>query len=294
MATRKASSTAKKTKKPSSASKPTTTTKVTTVKAVDSKPVAAPAVSVAAESRTNKGTFAFNRSVALSALLAEFIGTFLLTAVYIITKGEPLYLGFALIAIILTVGVLSGAHLNPLLTVGAWVTRKMSSMRALGYLVAQVLGATAALGLLTAFIGGAPNEASQQAAMMGQQAPQLFNVAEVKAGKEWFVFFAELTGAVIFSLAVASAMREKRDRMASAFNVGLGLFVAALIAGVAASYVSANAVINPAIALSVGAVDWTKINFMAIAIYMVAPLIGGVLGFALADALRTGRSNDEA
>lgn len=293
MATRKASSTTKKTKKSSNVSKPTTT-KVTTVKAVDSKPVAAPATSVAAATTSKRGAFAFNRSVALTALLAEFIGTFLLTAVYIITKGEPLYLGFALVAIILTVGILSGAHLNPLLTVGAWVTRKMASMRALGYLVAQVLGATAALGLLTAFIGGAPSETGQQAALMGQQAPQLFSVADVKSGKEWFVFFAELTGAIIFSLAVASAMREKRDRVAAAFNVGLGLFVAALIAGVAASYVSANAVLNPAIALSVGAVDWTKINFMAIAIYMVAPLIGGVLGFALSDALRTGRSSDEA
>lgn len=290
MATRKASTTAKKTTKksaPAAASK--TTTKVTTVKAVDTKPA------VAATS-TERRKLDFSRSVAITALMAEFIGTFILTAVYIITKGEPLYLGFALIGIVLTIGTLSGAHINPLLTVGAWVTRKMSSLRALGYLAAQILGAVAALGLLTAFISGAPQEAANsQAAMMGQQAaaPQLFNIADLTAGKEWFVFFAELTGAIVFSFAVANAMRERRDRVASALNVGFGLFVAALIAGVAASYVSANAVVNPAIAAVVGAVEW-KVNFMALSSYLIAPLIGGILGFALSDALRTGRANDEA
>lgn len=291
MATRKASSTAKKTIKksaPAAASK--TTTKVTTVKAVDVKP----AVAATSESRRKLD---FSRSVAITALMAEFIGTFILTAVFIITKGEPLYLGFALIGIVLTVGTLSGAHLNPLLTVGAWVTRKMGSLRALGYLAAQILGAIAALGLLTAFISGAPQEAANsQAAMMGQQAaaaPQLFNIADLTPGKEWFVFFAELTGAIVFSFAVANAMRERRDRVAAALNVGFGLFVAALIAGVAASYVSANGVVNPAIAAVVGAVEW-KVNFMALSSYLIAPLIGGILGFALSDALRTGRANDEA
>jgi aquaporin Z len=292
MATRKASSTAKKTKKAPAASKSTTTTKVTTVKAVDSKPTAAPASAAPVKRGRSLG---FSRSVALTTLLAEFVGTFLLTAVYIVTKGEPLYLGFALIAIILTVGTLSGGHFNPLLTVGAWATRKINSMRAVGYLVAQILGAVAALGLLTAFIGGAPHsQASSQAAMLGQQSPELFKVAQLSAGKEWFVLFAELTGGVIFSLAVASAMREKRERLAAAVNVGFGLFLAALIAGVASSYVSSNAVVNPAIAIAAGAVDWGKVNFMAVAAYLLAPLVGGVLGFALSDALRSAMPKDEA
>lgn len=287
MATRKAGSTAKKTKKSPSASKSTTT--VTTVKAVDTKPTVA-ATATSTTTRTSKMSLS---SVPIAALLAEFVGTLILTTVYIVTKGEPLYLGFGLIAIVLFVGTLSGAHVNPIHTVGAWVTRRMSSLQALGYLAAQILGAIAALGLLTAFIGGAPQQVNEQAAAMGQQAPQLFNVADLTKGKEWFVFFAELTGAVVFSYAVATALREKNDRVAAAMTAGFGLFVAALIAGVAASYVSAHAVINPAIALTVGAVDWGKINFMAISAYLIAPLIGGVLGFALSDALRTGRAKDE-
>lgn len=293
MATRKASSTAKKTKKSPSASKSTTAT-VTTVKAVDSKPAEVTAVAKPAAKKLSKLTF--SNSVSLTALMAEFIGTFILTTVFILMKGEPLYLGFAVIAIVLMIGTLSGAHINPLNTVGAWVTRKMTSLQAVGYLLAQILGAVAALGLLTAFIGGAPQpEANSQAAMMGS-APQtqtLFTLADLTGGKEWFVFFAELTGATILAFAVAAALREKRDRVAAAMTVGFGLFTAGLIAGVTASYVGAHAVINPAIALTVGAIDWGKINFMAISIYMIAPLIGGVIGFALSDALRVGRDKDE-
>ncbi len=283
MATKKSGAAAKKTTKKSPAAKPVTN--VTTVKAVETK---------------NRGVSSFlskDRSLLLTAFVAEFVGTFLLTAAYIITKGEPLYLGFTLIAIVLVVGTISGAHVNPLLTVGAWVTRKISHLRAVVYLVAQVLGAIAALGLLTAFINGAPHPsaADAQAAMMngGAAAPALFKVAALTAGKEWFVFFAELMGGLIFSLAVATALREKRDRVAAAFTVGFGLFVAALFAGVAASYVSSNAVINPAMAIAAGAIDWGKINWMAVATYLVAPLVGGVLGFALSDALRMDRAKDE-
>lgn len=289
MATKKVGSTAKKTSKKSTVSKPstTTTTKVSTVRAVETKP----AVVTAAPRRNTNA-----RTALVAALIGEFIGTFVLTSAYIITKGEPLYLGFTLIAIVLMVATLSGAHVNPLLTVGAWVTRKINSLRALGYIVAQILGAVAALGLLTAFIGGAPQQdASSQAAMLGQAStPELFKIPALVAGKEGYVFFAELVGATLFAFAVATAAREGRDRVARAFGIGFGLFIAALFAGVAASYVSANAVINPAIALTVGAIEWSKLNFLAVATYLIAPLIGGVLGFALSDTLHNARAKDEA
>lgn len=287
MATKKVGSTAKKTSKKSTVSKPsTTTTKVSTVRAVETTPAA-----VTTTARRRDGA----RIALLAALIGEFIGTFLLTSAYIITKGEPLYLGFTLIAIVLAVGTVAHAHVNPLLTVGAWVTRKINSLRAIGYLVAQVLGAVAALGLLTAFIGGAPHQdASSQAAMLGQQgSPELFKVAPLVSGKEWYVFFAELVGATIFAFAVANAARAGRDRVARAFSIGFGLFVAALFAGVAASYVSGNAIVNPAIALTVGGIDWSKFSILAVAAYIVAPLLGGVLGFLLTDALHSAKGKDE-
>ena len=278
MATKKAGSTAKKTTR--SKSQPAKTT-VTTVKASETRPEAAKSSSV------SKRLGGDRRTVLAAALIGEFIGTFLLASAYLVTKGEPLYMGFVLVALVLTVGTLSGAYLNPMLTVGGWVTRKLGHLRAVSYIVAQLLGAGAAYVVLSAFTNGYHVEGSTAAAL-SQQTLDVFKVAALTDNNHWYVFFAELLGSSIFAFAVAGVVRNKSaDRTAKALQVGLGLFVGALIAGVAASYASANVVLNPAIALSATAVDWTKIDWFAAAAYLVAPLIGGIIGFALRDVVET-------
>jgi glycerol uptake facilitator-like aquaporin len=224
-------------------------------------------------------------------MIAEFIGTFLLASVALLTQGNPLYVGFALIGIVLAVGTMSGSHVNPLVTVGAWATRRITGLRAVAYLVAQVLGGLAALGIISAFIGGAP-KADPSAAAYGQQAATLFEVAKLVNGKEWFLFFAELLGASVLGFAVAGALRENKERIAAAFTIGLGLFSALVIASVAAGYVGGNAVVNPAIAFTLSAFDWSNFNWWSVAIYVIAPLVGGVAGFFLQDILKT--STEEA
>ena len=283
MATKKAGTTAKKKTtttrvRTTSTAKPSAT-KVTTVKATE-----APATVPASATRAPRARFG-NRTFLASALLGEFIGTFLLTVAFIGTKGDPLYLGFAFAGIVLMVGTLSGAHINPAVTVGAWVTRKISSVRALGYIVAQVLGATLAFAALNMFLNSVAQPDAQTAAMTGQSAPQLFKVAEITGKNEWTVFFIEVIAASIFTFAVAGARQIVNDRTAKAFTIGLGFLVAGVFATIAAGYVSANSVFNPAVALAVQAIDWSKISVMAIAAYLVAPLLGGVIGFGLRDLL---------
>ena len=278
MATKNAAASAKK---KATVKKPLTSTKVTTVKAVES-----PSTRSVATTKKSR----FNLPLG-AAMIAEFIGTFLLASVALLTQGNPLYVGFALVGIVLAIGALSGSHVNPLVTVGAWATRRITGMRALAYLVAQVLGGLAALGIMSAFIGGAPKVAAD-AAMYGQQASTLFEVAKLVDGKEWYLFFAELLGASVLGFAVANALREKKERIAAAFTVGFGLFSALVIASVAAGYVGGNAVVNPAIALTLTAIDWSDFKLWSVAIYVVAPLIGGVAGFFLYDVLKT--STEEA
>ena len=271
MATKKAGSTAKKTTRSKSQSEKKST--VTTVKA-----------SEVAKKKTSS-RFGDRRTVLAAALIGEFIGTFLLASAYLVTKGEPLYMGFVLVTIVLIVGTLSGSYLNPLLTVGAWVTKKLTHMRAVAYIVAQMLGAGAAFVVLSTFINGAQVDTSANA--FAQQSPAIFQIAALSDKNHWYAFFAELLGATIFAFAFASALREKVDRVARALTIGFGLFVGALVAGVAASYVAANVVLNPAIALSASAVDWSSVDWFAVAAYLVAPLIGGIIGFALRDVVDT-------
>lgn len=217
------------------------------------------------------------------ALAAELIGTFLLASVVIAGQGQPIFVLFALVGIVLLVGAVSGAHFNPAITIGAWVTRRIGWLRAVGYILAQVAGAALAFFALSAFIGGA--EVSAEAAAFGQAAPTLFSAVDVTtlASKEWYIFFAELLGTAILAFAVANATREIQDRVAAAFTVGLGIFIALMVTITAASYVGGTAIINPALAVSLQAYS---MNWAPFAIYALAPVIGGVLGFVIYDLLR--------
>ena len=269
MATKKAVTTTK-----SSASKTAVSTTRTTAK---SAPVAA-----------TKNTFAGYvqdsvRSITLwRALIAEFIGTFLLASIIIASRGEPIYVLFGLAGIVLLVGALSGAHVNPAVTVGAWVTRRIGWLRALTYILFQGLGAAVAYFAFTAFLAGTGVSSSDAAALGG---PTVFAAVDIStlAGKEWFIFFAELLGTAILGFAIANTLRERQDRVAAAFTAGLGIFAALIVAVSAASYVGANAIINPAIAIGLQAYHWDSI--WTFAVYGLAPIIGGVVGFVVYDLL---------
>ena len=105
------------------------------------------------------------------------------------------------------------------------------------------------------------------------------------------MLFAELIGSTIFAFTVATVTSDKKkSETSTAFGVGGGLFIAALVAGSAAAVVSASAVINPAVAIALQAfsVEGTS-TVWAIAIYIGAALIGGIGGFALSSIVEKAR-----
>lgn len=271
MATKKTAASTRKTVKKPAPSAQKTSTKVTTVKA------AAPAVATTRSTRR----FRFSRAPLLAASVAEFIGTFLLAGVVLAASGQPLFVLFAVLAIVLVVGGVSGAHLNPALTIGALATRRVSLVRAASYVVAQVLGALLALVVLNAFVSAAP-EVTQQAQAFGQSAPSLFTAPAIAEGKEWVVLAAELLGSVILAFGVAAALRNRSD-IAHAFTYAGVLYVGLLLAGTAANYVGTSAILNPALA---GSLQALKFELWPILVYVVTPLVGGVLGFALSDLVQ--------
>ena len=216
----------------------------------------------------------------LGALLGEAVGTFLLAAVVIATQGQPIFILFALAAIVLTVGNLSGAHVNPAITFGAWATRKIPTARAIGYIIFQVIGAMLAFAALNALLGGQPSSANP---LTGQaQAPQLFSAEQLTSGKEWYAFWASLLGTAIFGFAVSNALREKKERFAAAYTVGGGLFLGLIIAG-------STAILNPAVAVALQAftnLKGSEAIWYALLVQVVAPMIGAAIGFFLYDYFR--------
>jgi aquaporin Z len=219
----------------------------------------------------------------VGALIAEFIGTFLLVAAVFAVQGQPLYVAFALVGIVLLIGNVSGAHVNPAMTIGAWITRKIKGTYAIGYIIAQVLGAVVSWATLNAFLHSA------SAATSSTTAQTLYHAATITSGKEWSLFFAELLGTAILALGLAAAIRIKKANITAAFSYGLAILVALLVAGwvTSMSLTEANTALsflNPAIAIAANGVSW---NMWPIAIYIIAPIIGAVIGFAIQDFLKT-------
>jgi glycerol uptake facilitator-like aquaporin len=280
MATKKSASGAKKSSAKAGTSK---STRITTVKAVEAGG-SRRSMFAAASPWVNRSN-SFLRMPVMSASLAEFIGTFLLAITILIVRNEPFYLFIGLVGIFMLVGGLSGAHVNPAVTIGAWVTRRINWVRAVSYIAAQVLAAMLALVVMNAFFAQAP-EVSPEAAAFGQSAPQLFKANVPQAGKEWPVFFAEMIGLVVLGFGYASVLRTNiKDKVTGAFTVGGAGFLAMAFASTTAAYVSSTTALNPAVAITLKALDFQ--NIWTLVVYVVAPLLGAIVGFFLYDLIRT-------
>lgn len=80
-----------------------------------------------------------------SALIAELLGTFVLTGAFIalFTSETTGAIGIALVLIVLVVifGAISRAHFNPATTIALWANRKMGGVKTMLYILAQIIGA---------------------------------------------------------------------------------------------------------------------------------------------------------
>lgn len=97
----------------------------------------------------------------MKKFVAEFLGTFALvfagTGAIVINDvsggaithvGIALTFGLVVLAMIYTVGDISGAHLNPAVTCGFWLSGRFSARQVIPYTLSQCLGAFAASGIL--------------------------------------------------------------------------------------------------------------------------------------------------
>src|SRR5277367_1665958 len=96
--------------------------------------------------------------------IAEFVGTFVLvfggvaSAVlagrYIGFAGVAFAFGLSLLAMVYTIGPISGCHINPAVTLGVLLAKKIDWKDALVYMFAQVAGAIVGAGLVLLIASG--------------------------------------------------------------------------------------------------------------------------------------------
>lgn len=199
--------------------------------------------------------------LALGALVAELVGTFVLTYAVLNTQGNAIIAAVTVLILVLMLAKLSGGHINPAVTISLWATRQISWVKALGYLVAQFLGAMLAVVIASRFIEGVVDP------MTGEQ----MKLFAVQAKDEWKPFFAELVGAIIFGFGVAAAVLGKKEDFAAAFTIG-----GALLIGLVVAISGSNGILNPAVALGVGGLDVK--HWLGVMAYGLGPVIGAAAG----------------
>lgn len=99
--------------------------------------------------------------------VAELLGTFVLvfggvgSAVFagshIGFLGVSFAFGLSLLAMVYTIGPISGCHINPAVTCGVLLAKKMGMKDAVAYVIAQIVGAIIAAALILFIARGAPS-----------------------------------------------------------------------------------------------------------------------------------------
>ena len=182
----------------------------TTVRTVSAKP--APVVTTAKPKRESKlpGNLA-------NVMLAEVFGTFILALVALMTVADvtPLYIGLTFGLLFMTLGLVSGSHLNPAVSFGMWAVGKLKALMLPFYWLAQVLGAMAAVVVMHLVSG--KNFGLDFSRFTEFSTP---------------VFMVELIGTAVFLFGLVSVLnRVDLSPVGRALGVGLSLFAGLVVAG---------------------------------------------------------------
>jgi glycerol uptake facilitator-like aquaporin len=184
--------------------------------------------------------------------IAELIGTFLLAGVVNLSLGGALptvptavLAAVTLAVCVYTLGAISGTHINPAITLGVWSVGRISAKDAAGYIVAQFVG-----GLAACFVSAG-----------------IVTPATITAVDSGPVYCAEILGAFCLALGVASVVFGKAPGPAAGLTIG-----GSLLFGIAMAVPASNAVLNPAVAVSIGSISIA---------YLAAPILGSLIAFQI-------------
>lgn len=215
-------------------------------------------------------------------LFSEILGTFLLVlvgagggVVNAVSNGQisraaavtaP---GLMVLAIILFMGAISGAHLNPAVSIAFAARGNFPWLRVPGYIIAQLVGSTLAVLLLRAIFGNV--------GMLGATEPGTGFSA-------WQACLTEfLLTAGLVSTILGTASKAQNLGPISAFGVGAYI----ILAGLWSSPIS-GASMNPARSFGPDLVLWNFSNYW---VYLVGPIAGALVAVGIAYILR-GRGGD--
>lgn len=213
------------------------------------------------------------------ALVAEFIGTFMLMASILgaafYSFGAPagaagivgvaLSIGFTVMAMAFALGHISGGHFNPAVTLGLVAGGRVAANTAVGYIVAQCAGSIAACAVF-AIIGRAP----------ATFAANGYGVLSMTKASMLSVLLIELVLTAFLVIVIMGATNRRAPAGLAPIAVGVTLAAIHLM-----SIPVSNTSVNPARSLG-PALFAGSTALSQVWLFWVAPIVGGVIGGALA------------
>ena len=219
---------------------------------------------------------------------AELVGTFVLvfggvgSAVlagkHIGFEGVAFAFGLSLLAMVYTIGPVSGCHINPAVTCGVLLARKIGGKDAICYVVAQILGAIVAAWLILMIARGVPGGYDVAAGGLGangygMHSPGLYSMSAA--------FCAEIVLTMFLVLTVLGSTDINAPVGFAGLAIGLVLTLIHLV-GIPVDNTSVNPARSIGPALFVG--GWA---IQQLWLFIVAPLIGAAIAAGIYAVIRT-------
>ncbi len=215
--------------------------------------------------------------------IAEFIGTFVLvlfacgTAAILGCNTIAGYLttalafGLVIVAMAYSVGNISGCHINPAVSIAMLVSGKMTIKDFIGYIIAQFAGATAGAAVLMALVGKETG--------LGTNALYENDI--------WLSILVEVILTFVFVFAILGVTSKESNGAVAGIVIGLSLTLVHIL-GISFTGTSVNPARSFGPALFVGGEALSNVW-----VFIVAPLVGGVLAALVYKFLSSGKKDEE-
>ncbi len=213
-------------------------------------------------------------------LVAEAVGTFALVLLGVGaaalsgvgsngTLAIGLSFGITVLAGVIAVGHISGAHFNPAVTVGAWIAGRLQGGYVIGYILAQVIGGALGAAVLAGVFGSHPdisnvkNFMSTTAIGFGEHSPANFSMVAA--------IIIEAVAVALLVAVVLASTSVRAPKGAAPFSIGLTLAILVMWA-----IPFTNAGLNPAraTATAIFSESWALGQLW---VFWLAPLIGAAI-----------------
>lgn len=198
--------------------------------------------------------------------------------------ATALAFGLVLMALVYAIGPVSGCHVNPAVTMGFLVSGRMRLQEAFGYWAAQVVGAILAALALWGIFSGSPDYHRSTTGLGADGFGKASMVHLDAAG----AFGAEVVLTFLFVTVVLLATSHRTTAGFAGVAIGVALAMAHLV-GIPLTGTSVNPARSIGPALVVGGLALSQLW-----LFILAPLVGGVLAAAASVALRPVEAAGEA